>query len=203
MMMRLKSTFHKICTEEPLRFFYDLLIGAMKADWWRYLVLSQYGGVYTDLDSICMIPIRDWPLNGPLSEKHILLLDLDENQGDFCQWTLACTPQNPAMEYVCDYILNNWKEVGLPRDDKGDIQVLEITGPKIFSCAIKEYIGESVDMLAVQITKRYFNDKSYQRKLNGLGIFFTPKKYFGGEGVENLFWGSDPDFNPSYHSWAR
>src|SRR5262245_46613550 len=52
---------------EYLDFFHALPIGAMKADLWRYLVMVSDGGVYSDIDSLCLQPIRDWPLNGYIS----------------------------------------------------------------------------------------------------------------------------------------
>mmetsp|Transcript_9464 Transcript_9464/g.14602 ORF Transcript_9464/g.14602 Transcript_9464/m.14602 type:complete len:355 (+) Transcript_9464:91-1155(+) len=38
-------------------------LGAMKADFWRYCVLYVYGGVYLDMDSIILLPLRRWVNN--------------------------------------------------------------------------------------------------------------------------------------------
>src|SRR5579872_510755 len=43
-----------------LDLFRALPIGAMKADLWRYLVLTTEGGVYSDIDSVCIQPIQHW-----------------------------------------------------------------------------------------------------------------------------------------------
>lgn len=173
-----------------LEFFHALPIGAMRADLWRYLILATEGGVYSDIDSICVLPIRVWPLNGNPSTPHVLLIDLDANHGQFCQWTLASTPGHPAMQYVCNYVLKQWKKKGIPRNQDGTINVIDTTGPAIFSSAIKRYLKEPQDMAASKIVKKYFEDKDYRKKINRLGIFFTYKGFFSGTGAKNLFWGS-------------
>jgi len=176
-------------TSEILDFFHALPIGAMKADLWRYLILATEGGVYSDIDSICIKPIREWPLKGRTSGPHVLLIDLDSNQSQFCQWTFASTPGHPAMLYVCNFVMRQWKKKGILRNSDGTINVLGTTGPAIFSSAIKSYIGEP-DVPAFKILKKYVKDKDYRRRLNGLGIFFTNKGFFSGVGAKNLFWGS-------------
>lgn len=187
---------------EFLDFFHALPIGAMKADLWRYLILASEGGVYTDIDSVCIQPIRDWPLNGRAS-NHVLLLDLDSNQSQFCQWTIACTPGHPAMLYICNYVLKKWKKGGLPRNDDGKIDVLAATGPGIFTSAIRSYLEESHKTGASKIVKQYFNDKKYRKHLNQSGIFFTRKGFFSGGGAKNLFWGSSQCLGDAYNSWSK
>jgi mannosyltransferase OCH1-like enzyme len=173
-----------------LDFFHALPIGAMKADLWRYLILASEGGVYSDMDSVCLSSIREWPLKGRTSGPNVLLIDLDVDQDQFCQWTFAASPKHPAMQYICRYVLNQWKQRGFIPNQNGTINVLATTGPIVFSRAIKSYIGEPVNMAASQILKRYIKDKDYRKRINRLGIFFTSKGFFSGKGAKNLFWGS-------------
>ncbi|MES2273435.1 MAG: glycosyltransferase [Chlamydiota bacterium] len=173
-----------------LDFFHALPIGAMKADLWRYLILASEGGVYSDIDSLCILPIREWLLKESIPSSHILLVDLDCNQSQFCQWTFAATPRHPAMHYICYYVLNQWKQKGIVFGLDGKINVLATTGPVIFSEAIKSYIGESLDTGASTILKKYTLDKTYRERLNRLGVFFTNKGFFNGHAAKNLFWGT-------------
>lgn len=189
-------------THDFLDFFHALPIGAMKADLWRYLILASDGGVYTDIDSICVKPIREWPLHGRAS-NHVLLLDLDSNQSQFCQWTIACTPRHPAMQHVCNYVLKKWKKGGIPLNDDGTINVLAATGPDIFTSAIRSYLDEPHEVSASKIVKKYLNDKKYRKQLHQLGIFFTHKGFFSGEGAKNLFWGSSQCLGDDYNSWSK
>jgi hypothetical protein len=175
---------------EFLDFFRALPIGAMKADLWRYLILASEGGVYTDIDSVCLLPIQEWVLKGDISSPHILFIDVEA--GDkFCQWTFAATARHPVMYYICYYILNQWKQRGgIAFSPDGKIDVLGTAGPVIFTDAIKSYVGEPLDIKASKIFKKYSKDKTYRKRFNRLGIFFTSTDFFNGQGSKNLFWGT-------------
>lgn len=45
---------------EYARLYLKAKIPMCQADFWRYLVLHQHGGVYVDLDMLCMSPIEEW-----------------------------------------------------------------------------------------------------------------------------------------------
>ncbi|MBF8262938.1 MAG: initiation-specific alpha-1,6-mannosyltransferase-like [Parachlamydiales bacterium] len=186
---------------EYLEFYHALPIGAMKADLWRYLILTTNGGVYSDVDSICIQPIQNWLPDFRTTHSHVLIIDLDEDQSKFCQWTLVATPHHPAMEYVCRYILDAWKKRGgFPRNSDGSINVLDSTGPGIFSFAIKSYLNESTSRKARKMGKEYVKNKAYRAKLNSRGIFVAPKRFFQGGGSKNLF--GSQCFGDGYVSWS-
>lgn len=175
------------------QFFQTLPVGAMKADLWRYLIIASEGGVYTDIDSVCFLPIREWTFQEALSNPHVLLIDLDCNPAQFCQWTFAATPRHPAMLYICYYVLNQWKTKGFIRYPDGRLSVLSTTGPMVFSEAINSYIGEPLNKKASTILRQYNTDQSYRARLNRLGIFFPEKGFFNGIASNNLFWGTWSD----------
>lgn len=35
-------------------------LGVMRADFWRYAILYQYGGIYSDIDTRCLKPVKQW-----------------------------------------------------------------------------------------------------------------------------------------------
>ncbi|HSX10490.1 MAG TPA: glycosyltransferase, partial [Chlamydiales bacterium] len=113
---------------EYLAFFHALPLGVMKADLWRYLVLTTEGGIYSDIDSVCLIPIRDWQVR---DRPHVLLIDTDSDTGQFCQWTFAATPHHPALEFLCNYALKRWQKRGITHCADGSIDVLGATGPTL------------------------------------------------------------------------
>ena len=94
------------------------------------------------------------------------------------------------MQYICNYVLKRWKKKGLAINKDGTIDVLSTTGPAVFSAALKSYIHEPQDMATHKILEQYNIDKTYRKRLNQLGIFFTRKGFFNGIGTKNLFWGS-------------
>jgi mannosyltransferase OCH1-like enzyme len=159
------------------------------------------GGIYSDLDSICIQPIRDWLPDLSTSNRNVLVLDLDLNQKWFCQWTIASTPNHPAMRYVCNYVLQKWKKKsGFPKKKDGSIHVLHATGPAIFTSAIKQYLAEP-DSTAHDIYKKYIRHKHYRARLNKLGIFISPTGFFLGGGSKNLF--GSAHFGNGYNSWSQ
>jgi len=184
-----------------LSLYHDIPIGAMKADLWRYLILTTEGGVYSDIDSICIQPMQNWLPDLRTSNRNVLLLDLDVNEKWFCQWTIAATPHHPAMQYVCNYVLQKWKKNGgFPKKKDGSIRVLHATGPAIFTSAIKRYLDEP-DLTAHDIAKKYVHNKRYRDRLNKLGIYISPKWFFQGIGCKNLFGSSC--FGDGYNSWSQ
>ena len=53
-------TFLKTDFPDYLQGYNRLKFGASKADLWRYLIIYRYGGIYADIDSRCLNPLRKW-----------------------------------------------------------------------------------------------------------------------------------------------
>lgn len=107
------------------------------------------------------------------------------------------------MLFVCNYLLSKWQEKGLVQDNHGHIAVTAITGPGIFSDAIKRYINEPITLSAVKIVKKYFSNNKYRKYINRLGIYFTSKDFFHGVATQNLYWGSSESLGSIYNSWSK
>ena len=45
---------------EYYNIFMSFPLGVMRADFWRYLILYKFGGVYADVDTICLEEISKW-----------------------------------------------------------------------------------------------------------------------------------------------
>ena len=56
-----------------------------KADYWRYLMLYKYGGVYLDIDSLILDR-----LNSNYFEPNTGYISLELNKKYFIQWSLIC-----------------------------------------------------------------------------------------------------------------
>ena len=130
--------------------------GAARADFWRYCALFQYGGVYLDIDSTCLIPLREiirpcdsavlsqeknridrWTAEyekfgetGFLSRSPELLIEQPLNV--FLQWLLIFEPKHPLLgaliENVTDAVLN-YTEFGADQRPGGHIRTIYLTGP--------------------------------------------------------------------------
>ena len=130
--------------------------GAARADFWRYCVLFRYGGVYLDIDSTCIVPLRriirpcdsavlsqeknqidrwtsetkTFEERGFLSEPPDQLTDQPSNV--FLQWLLIFEPQHPLLaaliERVTDAVLN-YREPPPDHRPGGHIRTIYLTGP--------------------------------------------------------------------------
>jgi hypothetical protein len=134
-----------------LQAFEKLKHGASKADLWRYLVMFKYGGVYADLDCICINPLKEW-----IDPDAAYVTQLGVNK-DVCQWLIISIPGNPvflrAAERALDNVLNDMRgaeycgfELSLGkldlRQDKTYIKieddVLGLAGPPILQEAAED-----------------------------------------------------------------
>ncbi len=109
-----------------------LQIGAAKADFWRYLVLYKYGGVYLDIDSYITISLDDFILN---QDKAIVTRE--NNYGHFVQWCLLIKSGHPILKHTIENVLKKIFE-------KKETRLNYITGPPVLSESIEnlyEYLG--------------------------------------------------------------
>ncbi len=182
--------------DHTLAFFKALPLGVMKADLWRYLIITTEGGVYSDIDSVCSQSIRKWSTVVPKNTDHILLLGL-ENDVHFCQWTLAASSQHPAMKYVCEYIVDYWLRYGI--NLRNPHFVHESTGPGIWTDALSGYMGVPYQS-SKQIYGRYLQDPVFKQHVNKLGIWLLPASYYAGECSQNLY--GSQSFGDGYIRWG-
>lgn len=136
------------------------LHGAAKADFFRYLVLYNEGGIYLDIKSSCSVPfdqlisdddryfISQWQnLHGQphegfgLNYKELKFIQ----GGEYQQWYLIAEPKSPFLKKVIDNVLNNienyapWK-YGL--SGYGKMGVLNVTGPIAYTLAIHPLLNQ-------------------------------------------------------------
>ncbi len=86
---------------EYLEGYQNLKYGASKADLWRYLITYKYGGVYADIDCMCINPLRSW-----LDKDAKFVTALGTNK-DICQWLIITIPNNPIFLRAAQKTLQN------------------------------------------------------------------------------------------------
>ncbi|CZR58328.1 related to alpha-1,6-mannosyltransferase [Phialocephala subalpina] len=97
--------------------FLALQFPILKADFLRYLLLFNEGGIYSDLDVSCEdTPIRDWiPAQYKEDASVIVGWEFDVGWGDsfvrqFATWTIMARPRSPHILMVLDDILEALRE---------------------------------------------------------------------------------------------
>ncbi|KAI5961661.1 uncharacterized protein KGF55_003978 [Candida pseudojiufengensis] len=136
----------------------------LKADFFRYLILFAEGGIYSDIDTVSLKPLKDWPsyqekyLNKTINIGLTVGVEADPNREDwadwyarplqFCQWTFQSQKGHPMLRELITNItittLNRestgqLKAVFDTKDPKNDI--LNWTGPGIFTDYIFNYLN--------------------------------------------------------------
>lgn len=123
--------------------------GAARADFFRYIIMYDQGGVYLDLKSAMKNPLDDiihpndefilshWDFGGRPHEDKL------KKYGEFQQWHIICIKKHPIMKQIINKIIDNIKCYDKNVDGIGKSGVLEITGPipytKVILSALHRY----------------------------------------------------------------
>ena len=97
-----------------------------KVDFWRYLVLYKYGGVYLDMDSSI-----ERPLNELIRDSDEAIITSEGNPQLFVQWALIFKSGHPILKRVIELVVDNIKNNKYPND------IHKMTGPFAFTCGVK------------------------------------------------------------------
>ena len=141
-----------------LETFQDLQDPILRADLIRYLVLLGDGGVYSDIDTMCLIPIEDW-IPQAYRDKTSLVIGVEYDslgQGRWVDWTLdlqfatwamLSKPGHLAMEITVDRVVQRLRKLA---QNQGTTvagikpsfrEVLDTTGPALFTNAVFESLS--------------------------------------------------------------
>ena len=122
-----------------------LYAGAYKSDIFRLCVLYIYGGIWTDISSLCEVPL-DNVIN---NENLIIVKDTDSIQtiGNIYQAFIICEPKLNIIMYILEFTVsrvinhiefnNNYPHLSN--------QTIAVTGPTIFAMAFNIFINRSSD----------------------------------------------------------
>lgn len=105
-----------------------------KADFWRYLALYKYGGVYIDIDSSI-----DVPLDSFINSGDCAILSSECGRETFTQWALIFDVNHPILRRTIQFIVDNITHNRYPDN------VFHMTGPVVFTQAIKSIHREYFD----------------------------------------------------------
>lgn len=92
--------------EKMLNLMKSFKVNVMKADLWRYLIIYEYGGLYTDIDTICQVPINKW-----LNADNNKMVVAPENDLHYAQWTFAAEPKSPIVKNIIDLVVSRCKNI--------------------------------------------------------------------------------------------
>lgn len=166
-------------TQDVVKAYEMLAVGASKADLWRYCILYTYGEVYLDIDA----DIRE-SLDTLVKPDDKAIITREENPGLFCQWILMFEPKHPLLELLILNCVNNIL-------NKVTDNIMFLTGPALFTIIINNYL-ESNNTNTYFLSDESFNNL-YGDKIKVYGIdmgkYASYKHAYAGElYVDNLYW---------------
>jgi len=113
--------------------------GAFKADLWRYCVLYIHGGVYVDLDTLCVDSINKY-IDG---YDFVTVVDLNANpregKHNLFNTFIASVPKHPILKTCIDRCVYHALNRIMPRS------LLDVAGPGVLGRATNIYLGCSED----------------------------------------------------------
>ncbi len=109
--------------------------GAGKADLWRYLVLWEYGGIYTDLDNAPGPGL----LNGTIITDDVDSFFEQEVSGHPSQYFMAASPHHPVMYFMVTTAIERLLGVISVSDQYVPI----VTGPEAAKKAVVKAFGKA------------------------------------------------------------
>ncbi|KAJ5380947.1 uncharacterized protein N7496_003375 [Penicillium cataractarum] len=128
----------------------DLQVPILKADFLRQLILYADGGVWSDLDVTCHIPISAWIPDAYKNATNLVVgLEFDGNQ--FASWTVMAKPRSShiaaAIEYIMDALEDSAEQAnttisGLTMKTISD--VVAVTGPQAMTRAILQSVSREL-----------------------------------------------------------
>ena len=135
-----------------------LYAGAYKSDIFRLCVLYIYGGIWTDISSLCEVPLDNIINN----ENLIIVKDTDDVQsiyGNIYQAFIITEPKNIIINHILQFTINrviNHHEFNNKYPQFLN-QTIAVTGPTIFAMGINSFINRPVDS-PINDNEIYFND---------------------------------------------
>lgn len=127
------STFVKEYFPDLYKMFSSIKVPFARADFWRFLALYEFGGVYADIDTFCVNPLDDWlDINKDFISAENYIIGLGYNIED---WFFANSTKNIVSKNIVDYMINRIKNSH--NDDNYYVSPWH-TNPYMFTEAIQE-----------------------------------------------------------------
>ncbi|KAL4927047.1 glycosyltransferase family 32 protein [Aspergillus undulatus] len=137
---------------DVLETYMSLSVPILKADFLRVLILYADGGIWSDLDVSCEVPVSEW-----IPEKYKkdttrpvnVVVGIEFDGWQFSSWTVMVKPHLKHFKTVIEYVVKQLKtqaienHVSLSALTKPMIpDVVAVTGPQAITMALLKSVGE-------------------------------------------------------------
>lgn len=111
-----------------------------RADFARLLWLYHHGGVYTDMDTSCEVPLRQWTAAYPELASATAVFTWDRGRAGAVQnWTMVAAPRHPLLAAMLDHLTSLFppgRQLPLNPFTRFET-ILDTTGPKACGEALR------------------------------------------------------------------
>lgn len=119
--------------DETYKAYKKIDIGAVKADFFRYAILYKKGGVYLDIDGYT---VRN--LDKMIRPDDHGIVTHEGNPGLYAQYALVFDKGHPFLKRTLEKVVDNIQNNRYPHNGH------QMTGPTVYTAAVKECIAEQV-----------------------------------------------------------
>lgn len=130
--------------EDIFRLYKCINIGAAKADFFRYAILYKKGGVYLDIDSRIINKIDSF-----IKPEDNAVIAYEGNGNFYIQYALFFGAKHPILKKTLELAIKNLQSNKYPNDTH------KMTGPTVFTEAVKDYMKNSEDTSYRILQKEY------------------------------------------------
>ncbi|KAL4964604.1 glycosyltransferase family 32 protein [Aspergillus stella-maris] len=137
---------------DVLETYNALSVPILKADFLRVLILYADGGIWSDLDVSCEVPVSEWiPEKFTKDTKHPVnvVVGIEFDAWQFSSWTVMVKPHLQHFKAVIEYVVKQLKtqaienHVSLSDLTKPMIpDVVAVTGPQAITMALLHSVSE-------------------------------------------------------------
>ena len=161
------------------------IYGAARADFFRYLLMYNEGGVYLDIKSGLNKPLKNiisaneqfivcyWNLANKVTHDVI-----SNPNGEIQQWHIATVKGHPFLKSVIENVCNNIKHYNPLLHDTGHWGVLNLTGPIAYTAAITPFLSTHACRICYDHDDVGFTYSIYQSNVNANNAFVAHHKAY-------------------------
>ena len=147
--------------------------GAARADLWRYLMLWEHGGLYTDLDNVPTAGLQNGTAIDPADDAWFPI----EGLGVVSQFLFAAAPQHPVLYTTLEWALHAIWNLDSIRSDQAPFT----TGPRATKNGVIQFLHHDTDgYLAAGI---YYG--LHNRSITIVGDKRRPREFVNRNGISN------------------
>jgi hypothetical protein len=129
-----------------------------RADFFRYLVLYHYGGVYVDIDVECVVPLDQWlgsdvrlviGVENEFSDIGTAMIRSYPRRRQYQQWAIMSSKGHPLFDLVLRRIEQYFQsesaaKIGSVKLDLSNRATLERTGPALWTDVVSSYLDTTL-----------------------------------------------------------